>query len=415
MTTWITAYADAAFLSARDLLMVSAARHGIDQLRPWGREALEQTLLYAMHRRTLDSPRGGGYWLWKPYIIQQTLREMTPGDLLIYSDAGVEIVADLSPLFAICRERSPIMLFANPYHDDGPDPAPLTCGVWTKRDCFVFMNCDEPRFHEAPLLDASFLVITKTPRAEAFIRDWLLYCAQPQLLNDDPIVCGLPNLPGYLDHRWDQSLLSLLACRDGLELFRQPSQHANHLKAEAWREPGEPIRVPYGSRGIFHNSPYATLLRHHRGLLQQAQLDLCLRRVIPATREQVFRTWTQPDVMKEWAPLGLARVISVQADVRVGGRYRVALEGNLLSPGFQLRGTYLDIDPPSRLVYSWPWHTQVRVEFADDANGTAVTLRQAPFPTEQIRAYHAIAWAHFLDRVTAAVGARATVSGGIHG
>ncbi len=401
MKTWIVSYADAAFESARERLMASAARHGIEARRPWGREALVRTGLYGLFASVLDRPRGGGYWLWKPFIIKETLRDMAEGDLLVYSDAGVEIVADLDPLFEICRERAEILLFANPYDDPGP-PQPIVCRAWTKRDCFVFLDCDEPRYYDAPLVDASFLIVRKTPRAVAFIREWLLYCCQPQLLIDGPSVCGQPELPGFVNHRWDQSLLSLLAEREHLELYRQPSQHGNHLKPEAYREAGEWTRVPHGTRGLFHNSPYRTLLHHHRGAMGQSDLRLQVRRVVDAPRERLFRLWTDPGVVGQWSPLGMATVVDIETDVRVGGRYRYALSGNLLSPGFQLRGEFLEVDPPARLVYTWPWHTRVTVDFQAEASATRITLQHEPFPTEQIRAYHAIAWENFLDGVAAA-------------
>jgi len=40
----------------------------------------------------------------------------------------------------------------------------------TKRDCFVLMDCDEPRYHEAPMLDASLVVLRKTERSLEFVR-----------------------------------------------------------------------------------------------------------------------------------------------------------------------------------------------------------------------------------------------------
>lgn len=39
--------------------------------------------------------RGGGYWVWKPYIILKTLTEIaTDDDIVVYSDGGNEIFAD---------------------------------------------------------------------------------------------------------------------------------------------------------------------------------------------------------------------------------------------------------------------------------------------------------------------------------
>ena len=83
--------------------------------------------------------------------------------------------------------------------------------------------------------------------------------------SDRPNVCGLHNLPGFIEHRHDQSILSLLALRDQLEVIRHPSQYGNHLKDEPYREPGEWKSRPYKVDEIYFNSPYGALLNHHRG------------------------------------------------------------------------------------------------------------------------------------------------------
>ena len=36
----------------------------------------------------LKETKGGGYWIWKPYIIKKKLQEINDGDYLIYLDAG---------------------------------------------------------------------------------------------------------------------------------------------------------------------------------------------------------------------------------------------------------------------------------------------------------------------------------------
>jgi hypothetical protein len=42
-------------------------------------------------KNILDEPRGGGYWIWKPYIIKKKLNEIKFNDILIYLDAGCSI------------------------------------------------------------------------------------------------------------------------------------------------------------------------------------------------------------------------------------------------------------------------------------------------------------------------------------
>ena len=39
----------------------------------------------------LSNPRGYGYMIWKPYIIQKTMNSMKDGDVLLYLDCGCEL------------------------------------------------------------------------------------------------------------------------------------------------------------------------------------------------------------------------------------------------------------------------------------------------------------------------------------
>ena len=49
-------------------------------------------------------------------------------------------------------------------------------------------------------------------------------------------------------------------------------------------------------------------------------------RELRAPRDEVFRTWTEPDLFKRWfTPPGSASV-TAELDVRPGGEYRITLE-----------------------------------------------------------------------------------------
>jgi hypothetical protein len=241
MKTRLVSYASVRFARSQERLCASARRFGIDAVRGWTRADVEASAFYAGHparRAILDRPRGSGFWLWKPLIVEAALDEMADGDILVYADAGLEFVGDLSPLFELCAAKGGLLLFDGHYDDVG-GPGPNVCAKWTKRDCFVLMGCDEPRFHDGRMLDASLLVLRATDRARAFVREWRGWCEDARLLTDDENVCGRPNLPAFVDHRHDQSILSLLALREGVETFRHPSQYGNHLKLEPYRVAGE--------------------------------------------------------------------------------------------------------------------------------------------------------------------------------
>lgn len=43
------------------------------------------------NHRLMGYKRGGGYWLWKPYVILQALKQCDEHDVVVYSDAGNEV------------------------------------------------------------------------------------------------------------------------------------------------------------------------------------------------------------------------------------------------------------------------------------------------------------------------------------
>ena len=73
-------------------------------------------------------------------------------------------------------------------------------------------------------------------------------------------------------------------------------------------------------------------------------------RELAAPRDEVFRTWTEPDLFKRWfTPPGNASV-TADLDVRPGGAYRITVERTELVPGTSyIVGNYLEVDPPERL------------------------------------------------------------------
>ena len=56
------------------------------------------------HSTIFTKRRGGGYWLWNPYIILKTLIErMSDNDLLMYQDADSYLIEDAGPLLKLCQ------------------------------------------------------------------------------------------------------------------------------------------------------------------------------------------------------------------------------------------------------------------------------------------------------------------------
>lgn len=137
------------------------------------------------------------------------------------------------------------------------------------------------------------------------------------------------------------------------------------------------------------------------------KLFLEIRRVIDAPRERVFEAWTEPGQIKQWmgADDDMA-VPSTAVDLRVGGRFRIQMQ-RADGEFFTAVGTYREVKPPERLVFTWDWErdgsgtdfgelegneTLVTVEFHSRGTQTEVMLRHEKFASEEKRDRHEQGW-----------------------
>jgi len=81
--------------------------------------------------------------------------------------------------------------------------------------------------------------------------------------------------------------------------------------------------------------------------------EIVIARTFNAPARIVFDAWTKPELVKRWwapASHGVS-IVGCDAAVRVGGHYRYVLR---LDTGSEMAfsGTYTEVTPPSRLVYT---------------------------------------------------------------
>jgi len=143
--------------------------------------------------------------------------------------------------------------------------------------------------------------------------------------------------------------------------------------------------------------------------MEQARLaekpSLTLTRSYPVAPEKVWRAWTDPGAMKRWfAPSDAFSVPVVEADVRVGGRYRIVMKA---PDGEQhdVSGVYREVVPNRKLVFTWAWRSTpereslVTVLLRAAGSGTELTLTHEQFFDEEARDKHQQGWIGCLGRL----------------
>jgi hypothetical protein len=159
----------------------------------------------------LNNDRGCGYWLWKPYIILEALKNCQSDEIICYCDSGDLIAEETVNKAKKHLEDNPFFLVGGNFKNSH----------WTKRDCFVLMDCDEEKYWNAGQTYASISMWSKSDDSISFVEEWLAYCENKNILTDEPNICGKDNLDGFSDHRHDQSVLSNLVIKHNIKTFKE--------------------------------------------------------------------------------------------------------------------------------------------------------------------------------------------------
>lgn len=196
-------YSDSNYASLQATLAGTAIfSNAFDFVISKNRKQLEETDFYQENKKILDQKRGAGYWLWKPYFILEELKKMSPNDILMYVDCGDELsnLGTLREFIFKKTENLDALLTKGAFGN----------GIYTKRDCFILMGCDNQAYYNEIQMEAGILVFKNTAQAREIVEKWLMYCQNEFILTDIPNV-GSENLEGFIDHRHDQSVLTNLS------------------------------------------------------------------------------------------------------------------------------------------------------------------------------------------------------------
>jgi uncharacterized protein YndB with AHSA1/START domain len=131
------------------------------------------------------------------------------------------------------------------------------------------------------------------------------------------------------------------------------------------------------------------------------EFTVTVRREIAATAETLFDAWLDAERLGTWLQPRVVSETRAETDPREGGDFRIVM----VSEGSDIlhRGTYQEIERPSRLVFTWSSPATdhrdsiVTVTFEPlGSRSTMVEIHQVGLPDEESRAGHTEGWSDAL-------------------
>jgi uncharacterized protein YndB with AHSA1/START domain len=119
---------------------------------------------------------------------------------------------------------------------------------------------------------------------------------------------------------------------------------------------------------------------------------LVVRRQIAVPRARVFEAWLDSESLAHWMRPGDCTNARVTVDPRVGGGFRIVMEGPTHGV-VEHHGEYLAIEPPSLLSFTWisrPTEhkpTVVTIEFHERGAGTELVLTHRGLPPKAVEGH----------------------------
>lgn len=162
--------------------------------------------------------RGFGFWCWKPQIILQILQEMEMGDVLQYTDSGCHLNPKgkkrlLEYFDIVSNSQFGILAFRSKSEEEiemGDLNSPILEYQYNKGDLLEYFDClNVKSITHTPQFQGGIIFIRKEKSTVEFVENWISVFEQNfNLLDDSP--SKTPNILGFIKHRHDQSIFSLL-------------------------------------------------------------------------------------------------------------------------------------------------------------------------------------------------------------
>jgi len=194
-------YGDDGFKNSKMRIREEAVGFGLfDDIKIYNREDmssgfLEKTYPYINIR--------GGFWLWKSFFLKKTFENMKENDYCIYLDAGCTINPNGKDRFLeylnMLNDESGILSFKLEWSEE----------QYTAEKVLRFFNADNRLRKESQLM-STIIILRKCDNTINLIDKYYDIAINETHLFSDIYNNDVDNCSDFIDHRYDQSVFSLL-------------------------------------------------------------------------------------------------------------------------------------------------------------------------------------------------------------
>ena len=205
MSIFFTTFADRRLVQTQKRILHEAKLMDVfEECYAWDETQLSSSFLQQFERYFPSQPKGFGYYVWKPYIIEQSLEKIPENSYLFYIDVGCVLHRNgqkrlLEYVDILNRSGKSILGFQLTHQEK----------TWSKMDLLIRMNYTKEEELNTMQCLSGIILFKNTPEARTFVRQWRTIMEEDIHWRDDS-PSKVPNDPSFQEHRHDQSVYSIL-------------------------------------------------------------------------------------------------------------------------------------------------------------------------------------------------------------
>ena len=214
-------YGNDAFKQSKERIVNEAKDAGCfnGQIKAYGPDDLSKEFLEKV-AGVISMPRGGGYWIWKPYVIYDMLNQLNDNDILVYADSGCTIqksaINRFNEYINMISPETPYCVLGMRLRANNRDGSlkniSLKQKTWTTNKIFEYfhINSDSDIANKEQII-ATVIISRKSPESLAIFKKWLNVAEeQPELFSDKYNEETKMKNPHFSDNRHDQSIYTMI-------------------------------------------------------------------------------------------------------------------------------------------------------------------------------------------------------------